>query len=86
MYNTNTQHYDLTMSSLEPTIDKTIWGDITKLIHVNYDEWKDDMILTLSSMRAYAIVTGDDPEMQPLDFDHNNNCDDWEAKKPKPYQ
>jgi len=39
------------------------------------------MILTLSAMRAYAIVTGDDPEQQPFDFDHNNNYDDCKAKE-----
>jgi len=32
-------------------------------------------------MRAYAIVTGDDPELQPLDFDHDDNYDDWKAKE-----
>jgi len=39
------------------------------------------MILILSSMRAYAIVTGDDPEPQPLDFDHDDNYDDWKANE-----
>jgi len=39
------------------------------------------MILILSSMRAYAIVTGDDPEPQPLDFNHDDNYDDWKAKE-----
>ena len=39
------------------------------------------MILILSSMRAYAIVAGDDPEPQRLDFDHNDNYDDWKAKE-----
>jgi len=32
-------------------------------------------------MRAYAIVTGDDPEPQPLDPDHDYNYDDWKAKE-----
>jgi hypothetical protein len=32
-------------------------------------------------MRAYAIVTGDDPEPQPLDLDHDDNYDDWKAKE-----
>jgi len=31
-------------------------------------------------MRAYAIITRDDPEPQPLDFDHDDNCHDWKAK------
>jgi len=34
-------------------------------------------------MRAYAIVTGDDPGPQPLDFDRDDNYDDWKAKKAK---
>jgi hypothetical protein len=68
------------MSSSEPAFNKTRWGDIPKLTHGNYDEWKDDMILVLSAMKAYAIVTGDDPETQPLDFDYDDNYDDWKAK------
>jgi len=32
-------------------------------------------------MRAYPIVTGEDPEPQPLDFDHDNNYDDWKAQE-----
>jgi len=37
------------------------------------------MILVLSAMRTYTIVTRDVPEPQPLDFDHDDNYDDWEA-------
>ena len=37
-------------------------------------------MLILSAMKAYAIVIGDDPELQPLDFDHDDNYDDWKAK------
>jgi len=51
------------ITSSEPAFNKTRWGDIPKLTHANYDEWKDDMILILSAMKAYAIVTGDDPEL-----------------------
>jgi hypothetical protein len=69
------------MSFSEPTFNKSRWGDIYKLTHANYDEWKDDMILILSAMRAYAIVTGNDPEPQTLDFEHNDNYDDWKAKQ-----
>jgi uncharacterized membrane protein YgcG len=69
------------MSSSEPAFNKSRWGDIPKLTLTNYDEWKDDMILVLSAMRTYAIVTGDDPEPQPLDFDHDDNYDDWKAKE-----
>ena len=39
------------------------------------------MILILSAMRAYPIVTGEDPELQPVDFDHDDNYDDWKAKQ-----
>jgi len=39
------------------------------------------MILILSAMRAYAIVTGEDPEPQLLDFNHNDNYDDWKSKE-----
>jgi hypothetical protein len=69
------------MSSSEPTFNRTRWGDIPKFTKTNYDEWRDDMILILSSMRAYAIVTGDDREPQPLVFDHDDNYDDWKAKE-----
>jgi len=64
------------MTSSKAAFNKTRWGDIPKLTHTNYDKWKDDMILILPAMRAYAIITGEDPELQPLDFDHNNNYDD----------
>jgi len=69
------------MTSSEPAFNKTRWGDIPKLTHDNYDEWKDDMTLILSATKAYAIVTGEDPEPQPLDFDHDDNYDDWKAKE-----
>ena len=69
------------MSSSNPAFNKTRWGDIPKLTHANYDEWKDDMILVLSAMKAYAIIIGDDPELQPLDFNHDDNYDDWKAKE-----
>jgi len=39
------------------------------------------MLLIMSAMRAYAIVTGEDPEPRPLDFDHDDNYDDWKAKE-----
>jgi hypothetical protein len=39
------------------------------------------MIHILSAMKAYSIVTGEDPELQPLDFDHDENYDDWKAKE-----
>jgi len=73
--------YDLMMTFSEPAFNKTRWGDIPKLTHDNYDEWKDNMILILSAMKAYAIVTGEDPEPQPLDFKHDANYDHWKAKE-----
>jgi hypothetical protein len=69
------------MSSSESAFNKSWWGDISKLTDANYDEWKDDMIFILSAMRAYAFITGDDPEQQPLDFVHDDNYDDWKAKE-----
>jgi len=69
------------MTSSEPAFIKTKWGNICKLTHDNYDEWKDDIILILSAMKEYATIRGEDPEPQPLDFDHDNNFDDWKAKE-----
>ena len=70
------------MPSSEPAaFNMTRWGDMPKPTHTNYDEWKDDMILILSAMGAYAIVTGEDSELQPLDFYHDDNYDDWKAKE-----
>ena len=71
------------MSSSEPAFNKTRWGDIPKLTHTKYNKWRDDTILILSAMRAYAIATGDDPEPQPLDFDYDDNYDCWKAKEAK---
>jgi len=69
------------MPSSKPAVfNKTTWGNIPQITHTNYDEWKDDIILILSAMRAYAIITGEDPEPQPLDFDHDDNYEDWKAK------
>jgi hypothetical protein len=68
------------MSSSTPTLHKTWCGDIPKLAQDNYEEWKDDMILILSAMRPYAMVTGEDPELQPLDIVHIDNYDDCKAK------
>jgi len=81
--NTNTEHqpHHVMMTSSEPASIKTRWGDIPKLTNNNYNEWKDDMILMLSTMRAYAIVTREDPEPQPLEFDHDDNYYDWKAKE-----
>jgi hypothetical protein len=69
------------ITASEPAFNLTRWGNIPKLTHVNYDEWKDGMIFILSAMRAYAIVTRDDPGSQPLDLDHNDNYDDGKAKE-----
>jgi hypothetical protein len=71
------------MSSSKPTFNKTRWGDIPKLTYTNYNEWRDDMRLIVSAMEAYAIVTGDGPELQSLDFDRDDNYDNWKAKEAK---
>jgi len=52
-----------------------------QLTHANHDEWKDDMILIPSAMRACAIITGEDPKPQPHDFNHDDNDDVWKAKE-----
>jgi hypothetical protein len=39
------------------------------------------MILILSALRAYTIVTGYDPEPQPLVFDHDDNYNHWKLKE-----
>jgi hypothetical protein len=66
----------------EPTaFNNTRLRDIPQLIHVNYDKWKDYMILFLSAMRAYKIVTGEDPEPSPFDFNHDDNYHDCKAKE-----
>jgi len=71
------------MTFSNTAFNKTRCHNIPKLTHDNYDEWKDDMILILSAMKAYAIVTGEDRKQQPLDFDHDDNYDDWKAKEAK---
>jgi hypothetical protein len=71
------------MTSSKPSLNRTRSGDIPKLTHNNYDEWKDDTILILSAMKAYAMVTGEDPEPHPLDFDHDDNLDVWQDKEAK---
>jgi hypothetical protein len=39
------------------------------------------MSLILSAMKGFTLVTGEDPEPQPLDFDHDDNYDDWKPKE-----
>jgi hypothetical protein len=41
------------------------------------------MILIISAMRAYAIVTGDDPDPQPRYFDNDDNYNNWKAQEAK---
>lgn len=69
------------MSSSKRTINMTRWGDILKYTHTNYNAWKHDKILILPAIRAYAIITGDNPEPQRLDFDPDDNDDDWRANE-----
>jgi len=69
------------ITSSEPYINKSRWGDLPKLTHANYDEWKEDMTHLLSAMRAYVIITGGDLESQPIDFDQDDNYNDWKAKE-----
>jgi len=79
---TTTQHHlhNLTMSSSKPTFNETNGGDILELTHANYDERRDDMIIVSTAMGAYAIITGEDPDLQPLGLNHDDNYHDWKAK------
>jgi len=67
------------IASSKLAFNKTRWGGNPKLTQANYNEWKEDLILVLSALRAYAIVTRDHPESQPLEFVHNYNSDDRKA-------
>jgi len=69
------------IASSEPALNQTRLGDIPKLTDANCNKWKDSMILILSARRAYAMVTGEDPELQRLEFDLDDNYDDWKAKE-----
>jgi len=69
------------MTSSEPTFNLTRWGNIPQLTYDNYDKWKDNIIPILSAIKAYTIVTGENPESQPLAFDHDDTYDVWMAKK-----
>jgi len=55
------------------------------LTHSNYNEWKDDLILILGAMRGDAIVTERDPELPQLDFNQDDNYDDWKAREAEPW-
>jgi hypothetical protein len=67
------------MLSSEPILNESKQCKIPKLTHTNYDEWRDYMGPLLVALRAYEILTGDEPELQALDLDHNGNYDDWKA-------
>jgi len=40
------------MSSSKPALNKTRWGNISKLTHDNYDKCKDNLMLILLAMKA----------------------------------
>jgi hypothetical protein len=65
----------------ESAFNKTMWGVILKLTEENYEQSTDDMILILSAIRVDTMVAGDDPDVEPLAFDFDNNCDDWKAEE-----
>jgi hypothetical protein len=80
--NTITSHlHDLTITSSKPAFTKTKLGDILQLTLTNYDEWKYNIIVILSAMSAYAIVTREDPKLQTLNFDHDDYYDGLKAKE-----
>ncbi|KAF8241873.1 hypothetical protein K440DRAFT_641100 [Wilcoxina mikolae CBS 423.85] len=54
--------------------NKTQWGNVALLAHLNYDSWMENMTLVLKAMRVYSIVTGK-PEPQALDI----NYADWKT-------
>ncbi|KAF8246043.1 hypothetical protein K440DRAFT_645406 [Wilcoxina mikolae CBS 423.85] len=66
-----------TPTSNLPNYNKTQWGNIPLLTHLNYDSWVETMILVLEAMGAYNIVTGEEPEPQALDIDYTN----WKARE-----
>jgi len=70
--------------SSEFSFNMTRLSAIPELTHANYNEWKDDMMLTLADMRADAIVIGSDPEPQSLDFDNFDDYDDWKDTEAEP--
>ncbi|KAF8248597.1 hypothetical protein K440DRAFT_642183 [Wilcoxina mikolae CBS 423.85] len=66
-----------TATSNLPNYNKIQWGNVPLLTHLNYDTWVETMILVLESMRAYNIVTGEEPEHQALDIDYA----DWKSRE-----
>jgi len=66
---------------MKPAVNKHRWRNIPKLAHTDHDEWEVDMILILLAMGAYAIITGEDPDLRLLDINHDNNYDTWKAQK-----
>jgi hypothetical protein len=65
------------MTSSESGFNITRWGNILDLAHTNYNNWKDGLIHILSPMRAYPIITGENPQPQPIDFHYDNMYNDW---------
>lgn len=64
--NLNTIRYhlhDLGMNSSESVVNKIKHGNMPKLTHAIYDKWNYDILLMLTPMKAYAIVTGDNPKL-----------------------
>ncbi|KAF8241481.1 hypothetical protein K440DRAFT_642243 [Wilcoxina mikolae CBS 423.85] len=53
-----------TPTSNLPNHNKTQWGNVPLLTHLNYDLWVETMILILEAMGAYNIVTGEEPKPQ----------------------
>jgi hypothetical protein len=59
----------------------TRWGKYCNHTPTNHNKWKHDKTLIPLAFRADIIITAADPEPQPLDFDPNDNYDDWKAKE-----
>ncbi|KAF8241413.1 hypothetical protein K440DRAFT_680347 [Wilcoxina mikolae CBS 423.85] len=66
-----------TPTSNLPNYNKTQYGNVPLLTHHHYNLWVETIILVLKAMRAYTIVTGEEPEPQALNIDYTN----WKAQE-----
>jgi hypothetical protein len=62
-----------------PVFNKTEWGNFPLLTYLNYQTWKETMILVLEAMDAYDIVTSEEPEPPQIDIDYH----EWKIQAAK---
>jgi len=55
-----------------PAFNKTEWGNIPLLPYHKYEPWKATMTLVLGAMKAYDIVTSEEPEKPQINIDYHN--------------